>query len=130
MSRQESTGRGHIFRRRHIGIQGSFYTIACRVRSHVQRLRQQGRRVRRLAVDGTVILLHPPLPLVGVSIVMEREHQQNDSLANGYRRQPADQHPRARQAADHQRSLQLPADGDTGRKSTLPAEVAAAAAAA
>ena len=26
-----------------------------------------------LAVDETVILLHPPVPLVGVSIVMERE---------------------------------------------------------
>ena len=32
-----------------------------------------------LAPDETVILLHPPLPLVGVSIVMERERQQNDS---------------------------------------------------
>ena len=28
----------------------------------------------------TVILLHPPLPLVGVSIVMERERQQNSQL--------------------------------------------------
>ena len=36
-----------------------------------------------LAIDETVILLHPPLPLVGVSIVMERERQQNDSLVNG-----------------------------------------------
>ena len=36
------------------------------------------------AVDETsVILLHPPLPLVGVSVVMERERQQNDSLFNG-----------------------------------------------
>ena len=32
----------------------------------------------------TVILLQPPLPLVGVSIGMKREHQQNDSLVNGY----------------------------------------------
>ena len=40
-----------------------------------------------LAVGGeTVILLHPALHLVGVSIVMERERQQNDSLANGYRK--------------------------------------------
>ena len=31
-----------------------------------------------------MILLHPPLPLVGVSIVVERERQQNDSLADGY----------------------------------------------
>ena len=37
----------------------------------------------RLAVDETVILLHPPLPLVSVSIVMERERQQIDSLVNG-----------------------------------------------
>ena len=37
----------------------------------------------RIAVDETVILLHPPLPLVGVSIVMERERQQNDSLVHG-----------------------------------------------
>ena len=35
------------------------------------------------AIDETVNLLHPPLPLVGVSIVMERERQQNDSLVNG-----------------------------------------------
>ena len=37
-----------------------------------------------LAVDETVIPLHPPLPLAGVSIVMERERQQNDSLVGGY----------------------------------------------
>ena len=36
-----------------------------------------------LTVDETVILLHPTLPLVGVSIVMERERQENDSLVNG-----------------------------------------------
>ena len=36
-----------------------------------------------LAVDETVSLLPTPLPLVGVSIVMERERQQNDSLVNG-----------------------------------------------
>jgi hypothetical protein len=34
------------------------------------------------AVGETIILLHS-LPLVGVSIAMERERQQNDSLANG-----------------------------------------------
>ena len=44
------------------------------------------RRSSRLAVGETVILLHPPLPLVLVSIWMERERQQNDSLANGYMR--------------------------------------------
>ena len=36
-----------------------------------------------LAVGETGILLHPPLHLVGVSIAMERERQQHDSLANG-----------------------------------------------
>ena len=36
-----------------------------------------------LAIGETVILLHPPLPLVGVSIGMESERHQNDSLANG-----------------------------------------------
>ena len=35
------------------------------------------------AVDETVILLHPPLPLVGDSIWKERRCQQNDSLVNG-----------------------------------------------
>ena len=34
-------------------------------------------------VGETVILLPPPLPLVGVSMVMERERQQNDSLSSG-----------------------------------------------
>ena len=34
--------------------------------------------------EGCWLLLHPPLPLVAVSIVMERERQQTDSLANGY----------------------------------------------
>ena len=36
------------------------------------------------AVDETVILLRPPLPLVGVSIGTERGCQRNDSLADGY----------------------------------------------
>ena len=38
----------------------------------------------QVAVDETVILLHPPLPLVGVSIGMERELQQHDSLVMRY----------------------------------------------
>ena len=42
------------------------------------------RRPMPLAVDETVILLRPLLPLVGASIVMDRERQQNDSLVNGY----------------------------------------------
>ena len=33
--------------------------------------------------ESSVILLHPPLPLVGVSIVIERERQQNVSLTDG-----------------------------------------------
>ena len=37
-----------------------------------------------VAVGETVILLHPLLPSAGVSIGMEKERQQNDSLANGY----------------------------------------------
>ena len=46
--------------------------------------RRVGVQPQNLAVDETVILLHPPLPLVGVSIVMmEKERQQNDSLVNG-----------------------------------------------
>ena len=40
--------------------------------------------LHQVAVDETFILLHLPLPLVGVSIVMERGCPQNDSLADGY----------------------------------------------
>ena len=36
-----------------------------------------------LAVDETVILLHPPLHLAGVSIVIERERQQNGKSRQG-----------------------------------------------
>ena len=35
-----------------------------------------------IAVGETVILLHPPLPLVGVSIGLQKGRQQNDSLAD------------------------------------------------
>ena len=35
-----------------------------------------------VGVGEIAILLHPPLPLVSVSIAMERERQQNDSLVN------------------------------------------------
>ena len=38
--------------------------------------------VATLAVGETVILLHPPLPVLGVSIVMERGRPQNESLAD------------------------------------------------
>ena len=41
---------------------------------------------QRLAVGETVILLHPPLPSVGISIETMRECQQIDSLADGYQR--------------------------------------------
>ena len=47
-----------------------------------RRPRQRG---RHLAVEKTVILLHPPLPSAGVSIVMERERQQINSPVNGCR---------------------------------------------
>ena len=36
-----------------------------------------------LAAGDTVILLHPPPTLVGVSIWMERRYLHNDSLADG-----------------------------------------------
>ena len=36
-----------------------------------------------LAVGETVVLPHPPLPLVDVSIEVWRGRQQNDSLADG-----------------------------------------------
>ena len=42
------------------------------------------------APDKTVILLHPPLYLVGVSIVMEWGCQQNGSLARGQQGQEED----------------------------------------
>ena len=45
---------------------------------------EDGRRHRvGVAPDETVILLHPPLPLAGLSIAMERARQPNDSLVNG-----------------------------------------------
>ena len=47
------------------------------------RHRAPPRRPAGLAVGETVILLHPPLPLVGVSIWTERGRQQRDSLADG-----------------------------------------------
>ena len=52
--------------------------------------RKAGRgRLPCLAVDETVILLHPPPPLVGASIVMERGRQQDDSLVRGLPRRGA-----------------------------------------
>ena len=36
-----------------------------------------------IAVGETVILLHPPPPLVGISIRTEKRCQQNDSIADG-----------------------------------------------
>ena len=34
--------------------------------------------------ESSVILLHPPLPVVGVSIGMGGDREQSDSLADGY----------------------------------------------
>ena len=45
----------------------------------------RSRRTAWLAGGETVILLHPPLPLVGVSTETMRECQQNASLADGYK---------------------------------------------
>ena len=45
--------------------------------------RRSALHLSRLAIDETVILLHSPLPLVGISIGMERGCQQNDSLVRG-----------------------------------------------
>ena len=68
----------------------------CRGRRSVRSSRRPSypeRRSRRpssrqpVAIGETVILLQPPLPLVGVSMGMERWCQQNDSLAEG--QQPA-----------------------------------------
>ena len=42
-----------------------------------------GVQLERATTGGHVTLLHPPLPLVYVSIGMKKERQQNDSLANG-----------------------------------------------
>ena len=41
------------------------------------------------AIDKTAILLHPPLPLVGVSIRMARGCQWDDSLVDGQAATPA-----------------------------------------
>ena len=67
--------------------------LSCAIFLHVELLRASERRACsfdrafcsawNLAVGETVILLHPPLPLAGVSIETMRECQQNDSLADG-----------------------------------------------
>ena len=51
--------------------------------SPAARWRSALRRGWKVAVGETAILLHSPLPVVGVSIAMERGCQQNDSLADG-----------------------------------------------
>ena len=43
----------------------------------------EGAKAAMTAVGETVILLHPPLPLVGISTGINRGCQQNDSLADG-----------------------------------------------
>ena len=40
----------------------------------------------RLAVGETVILLHPPLPLLGVSTGIQMGRQQSDSFVDGWPR--------------------------------------------
>ena len=47
----------------------------------------------QLAVGETVILLHPPLTSVAISMAIERGCQQNDSLADGYPQPPCSQAP-------------------------------------
>ena len=49
----------------------------------VETLPVETQKMVPLAVGETVILLHSPLPSVGVSIWMERGCQQNDGLADG-----------------------------------------------
>ena len=52
--------------------------------SPAARWRSALRRGWKVAVGETAILLHPPLPVVGVSIVTLEECQQNDrTLADG-----------------------------------------------
>ena len=45
---------------------------------------ERGREKTPVQLDPVCLgMLHPPLRVVGISIGMERECQQNDSLANG-----------------------------------------------
>ena len=53
---------------------------------------------RALAVCEAAILLHPTLPLVGISIETMGESHQNDSLAEGYRAHLGRSTPRAKGA--------------------------------
>ena len=49
----------------------------------VRRAAEAGVTEEQLAIGETVILLHSPLPLLGVSIAIKRGCHQNDSLADG-----------------------------------------------
>ena len=53
------------------------------IRFSFGRLSGMTKSVHTCAIGEAVVLLHPPLPLVGVSIETMRERQQNDSLADG-----------------------------------------------
>ena len=53
------------------------------VRRHAAQALGDLNELARLAVDETVILLHPAPPLVDVLTVMERERQQNNRIVNG-----------------------------------------------
>ena len=51
--------------------------------SAAQRFSHPPRRPSTVAVGETVFLLHPPLPMLGVSTGLKRTYHQNDSLADG-----------------------------------------------
>ena len=67
------------------------------------------RQSAHLAGGETVILLHPPLPLVGVSIETMRECQQSDSLVDGC----------AHRHREHQPPEQLGQYGEVGHADQL-----------
>ena len=89
----------------------------------VEDLRRPAQRhphARHLAVGETVILRHPPLPVLSVSIGMERERQQNDrTFADGYRHRGPTARNRLRRCGDGRAHCQLRA------RAALPAVAAA-----
>ena len=78
-----------------------------------QEREERAARAAAAAIDETVIPLHSPLPLVGVSIRTERGCQQNDRTladgAGGQEERPAD-----RDAADAEAPQGLPGWGGGG----------------
>ena len=77
----------HARAAQHASVVWNYSLTSCRINGQApagtNAMCWSGNAAVAVAVDGTVILLHPPLPLVGVSIGMERGRQQNDSLAAG-----------------------------------------------